>query len=143
LEAPPHQKRHQATFPDQRRQARELFGPFFRQRAHRVPGIDTLGRERRTHGLFGDPAIHALRLKVACQSRGTAAAASLGGRVVDRKARVVEQPGRAETLERGIHGIGGMLFLEQAAPQIEARMGATGDRPLRRSVGCLHVRQLL
>jgi len=36
-----------------------------------------------------------------------------------------------------------MLFLEQAAPQIEARMGATGDRPLRRSVGCLHVRQLL
>jgi hypothetical protein len=36
-----------------------------------------------------------------------------------------------------------MLFLQQPAPQIEARMGAAGDCPLRRSVGGLDVRQFL
>src|SRR6266571_1339296 len=71
------------------------------------------------------------------------ASSGLGAGVVAREARVVEQAQRGEARERAVHGGRWMLLLQQAAAQVEARVGAARQGPQRGPVRTLEIGELL
>jgi len=82
-------------------------------------------------------------LEVAHQASRPSPTSSFCGGIVDREPCVVQQSHRAQPIESAIDGGWGMLFLKQAAPQVEARVCATRQRAERRPVCRLEIGQLL
>jgi len=82
-------------------------------------------------------------LEIAHQARRAAPASSLGGGIIDGEAGVVEQPDGAQSIQGGIDGLGRVLFLQQPAAQVEARMRPACERALRGAMGGLEIGQLL
>jgi hypothetical protein len=66
-------------------------------------------------------------LEVANQPRRTAAAPRLLGGVVGGKLGIIQETGRAQPIEGRIDSGRGVLPLQQATPQIEARVCAARD----------------
>ncbi len=143
LKTPPCEERAEPPLPHRRRQPRKLPRPFLRQRPDGVHRVDPLGSERLTHRAFRNPAIDALRLEIAHQASRSSPTSSFCGGIVERKPRVIQQPRHAQPIESAINGGWRMLFLEQATPQVEARVRATRQRPQRRPVCGFEIRQLL
>jgi len=143
LKTPPCEKRAEPPLPHRRRQPRKLPRPLLRQRADGVRRVDPLGSQRLTHRVFRDSPIDPLRLEITHQASRPSPTSSFCGGKVDREPCVVQQSHRAQPIESGIDGGWGMLFLEQAAAQVEARVCATRQRAERGAVRSLEIGKFL
>ena len=111
--------------------------------SHGCCRINAFGLKRRPHRLFGDSSVDALGLKVTHEPSRTPAAAALGRGEIDREPRIIEQALAGQPVQCAIDGRRRVLFLQQPAPQVEARVRAPRDRSKRGTVRGLDVCQLL
>jgi len=140
---PPNQKRRQPPLPHRCRQPRQLPSALLGQRTNRLCWIDAFVRQRGLDRLLSDTSIDAESKEVADQARRSAPTVRLGGGVVSRKARIVEETGGSQPVKRAINGRRGVLLLEQPAAQVEARMRATRQSAQRRPMRGLEIGELL
>ena len=96
-----------------------------------------------THRGLRDEPIDTLRLEISKQASRPPTASRFCPGIVERELSVVQEPGSAQAIEGTIHSGGGMLFLQQAPSQVEARVGAACQGAERGAVRRLEISQLL
>lgn len=143
LKPPSHQERDQPPLPHRRRQARELPRSFFRQLPHRLPRINALGRERSPYGILRHTSVDTLCLQIAHKPRRATPPPCLGRRVIGGEAFIVEEASRRQACERAVNRRRWVLLLQQAAPQVEARVRPPRQGPQRGAMRSLEIGKLL
>jgi hypothetical protein len=82
-------------------------------------------------------------LQVAHQPRRPTPTPCLGRRVIGGEAHIVEQAGGAQAFERAVNRRRWVLLLQQAAPQVEARVGPPRQGSQRGALRGLEISQFL